>query len=93
MIKGFRHKGLKRLFENDDRRGVPPDLSRKIRRQLDYLNAAAAILDLDLPGYDLQELKGNLQGTWAISVAGNWRITFRFEDSHTYDVDFEDYHR
>jgi toxin HigB-1 len=92
MIKSFRHKGLKRLFESDDRRGVPPELSRKIRRQLDYLNAAAAIQDMDLPGYALHELKGERKGTWAIKVTGNWRITFSFEPGEADDVDFEDYH-
>jgi len=92
MIKSFRHKGLKRLFESDDHRGVPSELSRKIRRQLDYLNAASAIQDMDLPGYPLHELKGERNGTWAIKVTGNWRITFRFEPGEAYDVDFEDYH-
>jgi toxin HigB-1 len=92
MIKSFRHKGLKRLFETDDRRSVPPDLSRKIRRQLDYLNAAVAIQDMDLPGYYLHELKGERKGTWAIKVTGNWRITFTFEGGHARDVSFEDYH-
>ena len=92
MIKSFRHKGLKRPFESDDDRGGPSELSRKIRRQLDYLNAASAIQDMDLPGYALHELKGERKGTWAIKVTGNWRITFRFEPGEAYDVDFEDYH-
>lgn len=80
------------MFESDDRRGVPPDLSRKIRRQLDYLNAAAVIQDMDLPGYDLHELKGERKGTWAIKVTGNWRVTFTFEGGYAGDVNFEDYH-
>jgi proteic killer suppression protein len=68
MIKSFRHKGLRRLFEIGDRRGVPAELARKITRQLDYLNSAVAIQDMDLPGYGLHELKGDRKGTWAIKV-------------------------
>jgi proteic killer suppression protein len=92
MIKGFQHKGLKRLFESDDHRGVPTELARKLKRQLDFLNAAAVVTDMDLPGYALHELKGERKGTWAIKVTGNWRITFTFEDGDADDVDFEDYH-
>ena len=92
MIKSFRHKGLKRLFESGDHRGVPAELARKLMRRLDFLNAAVEVTDMDLPGYALHELKGARKGTWATKVTGNWRITFTFEDGDADDVDFEDYH-
>ena len=92
MIKSFRHKGLKRLFETGDHRGVPAHLAPRIKRQLDYLDAAARVEDLNLPGFDLHQLKGKRKGTWAITVSGNWRITFRFESGNAYDVNLEDYH-
>lgn len=92
MIKGFQHKGLTLLFESDDQRGMPADFARKLKCQLDFLNADAVISDTDLPGYTLHGLKGERKGTWAIIVTGNWRITFKFEDSDADDVDFEDYH-
>lgn len=92
MIKNFRHKGLKRLFETGLHRGVPPHLAPRIRRQLDYLNAANQIADMRLPGFNLHELKGRRKGTWAITVSGNWKITFSFAGGDAYDVSLEDYH-
>ena len=92
MIKSFQHKGLKRLFEKDDRRSVPAQLADKITRRLDAIDAAAQVTDLNLPGFNLHELKGDRKGTWSITVSGNWRITFEFRDGDAYIVDFEDYH-
>jgi proteic killer suppression protein len=92
VIKSFRHKGLKRLFETGDRRGVTPELADRLRRQLDVLNRARSTRDLNLPGYRLHQLKGNRAGTWSVTVSGNWRITFTFEGEDAYEVDLEDYH-
>ncbi|HXI25845.1 MAG TPA: type II toxin-antitoxin system RelE/ParE family toxin [Pyrinomonadaceae bacterium] len=92
MIKSFRHKGLKRLFETGERRGVGSDLADRLRRQLDVLNRARSTGDLNLPGYRLHQLKGNRAGTWSVTVSGNWRVTFTFEGEDAFDVDLEDYH-
>ena len=92
MIKSFRHKGLKRLFETGERRGVTPDLADRLRRQLDVLNRARSTRDMNLPGYRLHQLKGNRAGTWSVTVSGNWRVTFIFEGEDASDVDLEDYH-
>lgn len=92
MIKTFRHKGLRQLFETGRSRGVSADLVRRAVRQLDLLNAAASAQDMNLPGYRLHELKGARRGTWSITVSGNWRITFTFAGGDAYDVDLEDYH-
>jgi proteic killer suppression protein len=92
MIKGFRHKGLKMLFESGNKKGVPAKLADKITRRLDALDAAFDPLDLFIPGFDMHELKGDRQGTWSIGLTGNWRITFRFEGEDAFDVDLEDYH-
>ena len=92
MIKSFRHKGLKQLFETGKSRGVSADLTRRAVRQLDLLNRAGQPSDVDLPGYRLHELKGDRKGTWSLTVSGNWRITFTFSEGDTYDVDLEDYH-
>jgi len=92
MIKSFRHKGLKLLFESGSKKGIPPKLAEKIIRRLDALDAALGPLDLYMPGFDLHELKGDREGTWSINLTANWRITFRFEDSYAFDVDLEDYH-
>jgi proteic killer suppression protein len=92
MIRTFRHKGLRRLFEAGRSRGVSADLARRLIRQLDFLNRAASPRDMDLPGYRLHELKGARAGTWSVSVSGNWRLTFTFLEGDAFDVDLEDYH-
>jgi proteic killer suppression protein len=92
MIQSFNNKRLKALFESGVIRGLPADLVERITRRLDVLNAAAAIQDINLPGYRLHQLKGDRKGTWSISVSGNWRLTFRFSNGDAFDVDLEDYH-
>lgn len=93
MIRSFRHKGLKRLFEKADERGVPAQLARKLSNILSFLNAAAYPDEAaPLPGLRLHRLKGAKEGAWSITVTGNWRVIFRFEKGDAYDVDFVDYH-
>lgn len=92
MIKSFRHKGLKQLFETGRSSRVAADLTRRLIRQLDLLNRATGPSDMNLPGYRLHELKGERKGTWSVAVSGNWRLTFNFESADTHDVDLEDYH-
>jgi proteic killer suppression protein len=92
-VASFRHKGLQRFYENDDARGVPPDLAKKIHRLLTTLNAAAEVAEMRLyPGWRLHPLKGELEGFWSVTVSGNWRIIFRFEAGEAFDVDLIDYH-
>ncbi len=92
MIVGFRHKGLKLLFERGERRKVGPDHADKIERILARLDSASRVGDMDLPGFRLHPLKGNLEGFWAVTVSSNWRVVFRFEGGHARDVDLIDYH-
>lgn len=92
MIEGFRHKGLKRFYENDDPRLLPPDMLERIRDLLTLLDAAERIKDLSRPSLRLHPLKGNLRGFWSITVRANWRIVFRFQNGAVLDVDFLDYH-
>ena len=92
MIQGFRHKGLKRLFENGETGGVRPDHLEKIENILAVLNRAGEPEDLNLPGFHLHPLKGNLKGFWSVPVRANWRITFRFQEGDVDEVDLVDYH-
>lgn len=92
MIVGIRHKGLKRLYDKGDRRRVSADLAGKLERILARLDEATDPADMDLPGYRLHLLKGDLAGFWSVSVSGNWRIVFRFDGGHVCDVDLVDYH-
>jgi proteic killer suppression protein len=92
MIASFRHKGLRRLFENDDPRGVNVEHVRKIKQILGFLDAAQRVSDLDYVTFRLHPLKGDLDGFWSLTVRANWRIIFRFEDGKVLDVDLVDYH-
>jgi proteic killer suppression protein len=92
MIEQFRHKGLKRFWQNDDRSKLPSAMIPRIGEILTLLNAANAPEALDIPPLDLHQLKGDRQGQWAVTVRANWRITFRFEDGNAVDIDFVDYH-
>ncbi|MBT5501671.1 MAG: Killer protein [Actinobacteria bacterium] len=92
MIKAFRHKGLRTLFETGKATGVQSGHARKLRMQMTALDTAQAIEDIDLPGFQLHGLKGDRVGQWSISVNGNWRATFEFRDGNAYVLDYEDYH-
>jgi proteic killer suppression protein len=92
MIKSFRHKGLRRLFETGSTSGVQARHVKRLRMQLAALDTAKVIADMDVPGFRLHRLKGALQARWSVSVNGNWRITFEFKDGNAYVLDYEDYH-
>ena len=92
MILSFRHKGLKLLFQKGDRRKLQPEHADKIERILARLEEASGAGNLDLPGFRLHPLKGDLAGFWSVTVSGNRRIIFRFEGGHASDVDLIDYH-
>ena len=92
MIKSFKHKGLKRLYETGSTSGVQAAHANRLRMQLAALDTAGVIDDMDIPGYRLHPLKGNLAGRWSISVSGNWRITFQFRNGNAFVLDYEDYH-
>ena len=92
MIRSFRHKGLERFFAKSERKGIDAKQADRIRRILDRLEAAVRPEDMNLPGYGFHHLKGNRRGSFAVSVSGNWRITFRFDGGDAIEVNLEDYH-
>jgi proteic killer suppression protein len=92
MIRQFRHKGLRRFYDEDDRRGVNADHAEKISVVLARLDRAAKPEDMNLPGLRLHPLKGELAGFWSVAIRANWRIVFRFEGVDAVDVDLVDYH-
>lgn len=92
-IRSFRHKGLKRLFEDGNAKGVLPGSAAKIGDILAAIDAAVEIEDVSLfPGWRLHPLKGDLRDFWSITVSGNWRIIFRFEGGDAFELDLVDYH-
>lgn len=92
MIVSFKHKGLKKLYNTGNRQGVNPDHAVRLRLILARLAASQSPGDMDLPGLKLHPMKGDYKGFWAVTVSGNWRVIFRFEDQDATDVDYLDYH-
>lgn len=92
MIESIRHKGLRRLYEDDDRSKLPAESVERLREILAALDSARTLEALDRPSYRLHMLKDDLKGYWSVTVRANWRIVFRFENGTAYDVDYLDYH-
>jgi len=92
VIKNFKHKGLKKLFEDGNKSGVQAAYAKRIVRILDRLNAATDAKDMNAPGYDFHPLKGDLAVFFSVHVNGNWTIVFQFDRGDATDVDLIDYH-
>ena len=92
MILSFRHRGLERLYEHGERQHISAEHVAKVERVLSRLDVASGPRDVDLPGYRLHSLRGNLEGFFAVTISGNWRLVFRFEDGDARDVDLVDHH-
>ncbi len=92
MIRSIRHRGLRRFYESCNPSRIAAALRAKVERVLSALDAAGSPQELDLPGFRLHPLKGDLEGFWSVTVSGNWRVIFRFEDGDAFDVDLLDYH-
>jgi proteic killer suppression protein len=92
VIGSFRHRGLKALYDGRTARRVASDHVGRLRDVLAMLDQSRGPGDMNLPGFRLHALKGELKGHHAVSVTGNWRVTFRFESGHAVDVDYVDYH-
>ena len=92
MIRSFKHKGLERFFAKSDHRGIPAKSEARTERILDRLDASISPRDMDIPGFKFHALKGDRVGGYAVSVTGNWRITFGFDGEDAVNVNLEDYH-
>ena len=92
MIRSFRHRGLRRFFETGSKAGIQPKHARRLRLQLGALDKARCPGDMDLSGWRLHPLTGELAGHWAVWVDENWRLTFRFDGTDAEVVDYQDYH-
>jgi len=92
MIKNFKHKGLKKLYESGSKQGVKAEHVARLEVILARLDASSTPEDMNLPGLGLHTLKGSLKDFWSVSVSGNWRVIFRFEGNNAIDVDYLNYH-
>jgi len=92
MIGSIRHKGLAALYYDDETKGVKQSLVKRLRHILALLATAYTAEDMNVPGLKFHQLRGDMAGFYAVSVSGNWRVSFRFEDDQATDVDLIDYH-
>ncbi|MGZ8222238.1 MAG: type II toxin-antitoxin system RelE/ParE family toxin [Methylobacter sp.] len=92
MLKSYRHKGIQQFFETGSKAGIAAEHEAKLARQLTLLNAVKGPLEMDVVGWKLHQLKGELAEHWAVKVSGNWRLTFTFEGEDAILVDYQDYH-
>ncbi len=92
MIKSFHHAGLQAFFETGSKAGIRPEHTPRLNRILGVLDAATMIQQVNVPGFKLHKLTGNLRDHWSVTVSGNWRVIFRFEDAEAELVNYLDYH-
>ncbi|HWE87473.1 MAG TPA: type II toxin-antitoxin system RelE/ParE family toxin [Terracidiphilus sp.] len=92
MIKNFRHAGLERFFKTGSKAGILPAHAERIANRLQLLDFARSPADMNMPGWGLHRLAGDLKGHWAVKVSGNWRLTFAFEKENAILVDYQGYH-
>jgi toxin HigB-1 len=92
VIQSFRHKGVEAFFTSGSKAGIQPKHAAKLSVQLFALDSAKHPLEMNAPGWSLHALRGELEGQWAISVSGNWRLTFAFDGEDAVLVDYQDYH-
>lgn len=92
MILSFKHKGLELFFTTGSTAGIQAKHANKLRLQLETLNRATCPQDMNAPSWRLHALKGNMKDHWSLTVNGNWRMTFKFENGHAEIVDYQDYH-
>jgi len=91
----FRHKGLRKLYEDENARLVPPAMADKLSKLLFAIETAESLEQLGrFPGWKLHPLKGELKGFWSLTVTGNWRLIFRYDENANAasDIDLIDYH-
>jgi proteic killer suppression protein len=94
-IRNVHHRGLRRFIERNDASGLSPSVVEKVRNIVTFLQEMGAALELhDIPSWKAHQLTGDRKGTWSLAVTGNWRITFRIDQSEEeiFNLDFEDYH-
>lgn len=92
MIRSFKHKGLRKLYETGSQQGVTPEHVKRLRLVLARLDASTSPQDMNLPGLKPHPLKGALSDFWSVSISDNWRVVFRFEGQNAFDIDYVDYH-
>ncbi|MCW5588380.1 MAG: type II toxin-antitoxin system RelE/ParE family toxin [Legionellales bacterium] len=92
MIKGWRHKGLKKFYETGSKAGIQPKHAEVLSMLLLQLTSAIKPEDMNTPGNYFHSLQGDLAQYYSVKVSGNWRLIFQFEGQDAILVDYLDYH-
>ncbi|MBR0572609.1 MULTISPECIES: type II toxin-antitoxin system RelE/ParE family toxin [Pasteurellaceae] len=92
MIISFKHKGLEKFYKTGSTAGIVVSHKKKLQILLTHLENTKVINDMNIIGFDLHKLSGNLKDHWSVKVNGNWRVTFKLENGHIQVVDYQDYH-
>jgi proteic killer suppression protein len=95
LLVRFRHKGLRQLHEDGNAKGVPSAMADKLRKLLFAVETAETLQQLGrFPGWRLHPLKGDRRGSWSLTVTGNWRLIFSYDErtNAASDIDLIDYH-
>jgi len=95
IIRSVRHRGLRRLLEDDNPRFLRQSLVNRVRKILTVLILAEHFDEFvsNAPsGWHAHRLSGDRRGEWSVSVSGNWRITFEEDDGYIDSLNLEDYH-
>ena len=98
MIRSFKHKELEKFFLANSKKGIQPKHATKLTDILAALGAAQTIAFVDIPGWNLHQLKGDEAMVWSVKVNGNWRVTFLFtektdeNEGYAEVLDYRDYH-
>ena len=92
MIVSFEHKGLERFYKTGSKSGIQPPHAPKLSLILSLLDIAKSADDMNVPGFGLHPLKGDLRGYFSVKVSGNWRLIFKPNDENMELVDYLDYH-
>ena len=92
MIESFKSRPLKLFWQRSDASKINPKWLTRVALILDALDAAERPEALDMPGLAFHRLRGSRKRAYAVTVSGNWRITFEFEGESARNVNLEDYH-
>ncbi|OGT47891.1 MAG: peptidase [Gammaproteobacteria bacterium RIFCSPHIGHO2_12_FULL_41_20] len=94
MIMSWKHKGLKKFFDTGNKSGITAGHEKRLKVILQRLNAASSPEDMNTPSMKFHKLVGNLKDFYAVTVSGNWRVIFKFDDTNrnAIDVNYIDYH-
>ena len=83
---------MEHFFLTGSKAGIQPKHAGRLRLQLTTLHLASSPQDMNRSGWNFHVVKGRLSGHWAVTVNGNWRLTFTFDGEDAILVDYQDYH-